>query len=261
MSSPSDGWESARTATRDDVRAAFAPRERSCPACGQVQSGGGRVCTECGADMTARYDKPRPGGKIALAALVVVLVAAVSYPIFSALRDDAADERAAAARKQSALEQSEQARIARVQRPVRSAGPAAVPGASALEHRAALVSAAERGITADVRGRVARGELKGRFLGTACSPYPKTAARRAAERSPSTPGGRYDCVAYTATFKAPSEDGVQRTGYFGDPYRLVIDYGNSALVWCKIAPRASEGGRSLGFVVVPPPCRDPAGPG
>ena len=68
-------------------------------------------------------------------------------------------------------------------------------------------------------------------------------------------------MAYTAKFKAPSQDGTQRTGYFGNPYRLVIDYGRAAMVWCKISPRASEGGRSLGFVVVPPPCRDPAGPG
>jgi hypothetical protein len=261
MSSPSDGWDQARSATRDDVRAAFAPRERSCPACGHLQSGGGRMCTECGADMTARVSKPRPWGKLALAALVVAVVAAISYPIFSSLRDDAAEQRATTAREQAALEKREAVRIARQQQPVHRAGPAPAAGATALEQRAALVSAAERGITADARARVARGDLKGKFLGTACSPFPKTAARNAAEASAATPAGRYDCVAYTAKFKAPSQDGVQRTGYFGNPYRLVIDYGRAAMVWCMISPRASEGGRSLGFVVVPPPCRDPAGPG
>jgi hypothetical protein len=219
------------------------------------------MCAQCGADMTARRPKQRPWRRIALIAVAVALVAAVSYPIFSALRDDAADQRAAADRSQAALERSERERITREQRAIRSTGPAAAPGADALEHRAALVGAAERGITADARARVATGELTGKFLGTACSPFPKTQARHDAERSPATPAGRYDCVAYTAKFKAPSQDGTRRTGYFGNPYRLVIDYGTSAMVWCKISPRASEGGRSLGFVVVPPPCRDPAGPG
>ena len=181
MRDDSDGWAQARDATREDVRAVFAPRERTCPSCGHVQSGCGRLCERCGADLTARQPKPRPWRKVGLAALVVVILAAVSYPLFASLRDDAGAERAAAERRQAALEQRERERLRRESRPVRRAGPAAA-GAGPLEHRAALLGYAERQITADARRRVAEGELRGRILGTACTPYPedgRTAYRRA----------------------------------------------------------------------------------
>jgi hypothetical protein len=94
-----------------------------------------------------------------------------------------------------------------------------------------------------------------------CDPYPTIEERRLAEQDPATRAGRYDCVAYTSKFEAPELDGEKRTGLFGYPYWLVIDYDDSKLVWCKVTPRAGEGGRSLAAVPVPEPCRDPAGPG
>ncbi len=256
-----DGWAQARDATREDVRAVFAPRERTCPGCGHVQSGSGRLCERCGADLTAPPPKPRPWGKIALGALVVLILAAASYPLFAALRDDAGEERTAADRRQVALEERERARLRRESRPVARTGPAAAPGADPLAHRAALVGWAERRITADARRRVADGELRGRFLGTACTPFPNTEGRRTAERAPTLTVGRYDCVAYTSKFELPEVSGKRRTGYFGNPYWLVVEYADSKLVWCKVTPRAGEGGRSLAVVPVPAPCRDPAGPG
>ena len=48
---------------------------------------------------------------------------------------------------------------------------------------------------------------------------------------------------------------------FGDPFWLVIDYERGSLVWCKVTPRAGEGGSVLVTVPVPAPCRDPEGPG
>jgi hypothetical protein len=261
LPSSDDGWESARAATRDDVRAVMAPRERRCPACGHVQRSGGRNCEQCEADLTARVAKPRPWKRIVLVAAAVLVIAAAVFPLVSAMRDDAADERAAAGKRQATLEASERARLRADARPVRARGPAAVAGAGALEHRVALVRFGEGKIAADARGRVAAGRLSGDIKGAACHPYPVTEARRAAERSAATRRGRYDCVAYTSKFEAPPQSGRSRTGYFGTPYWLVIDYRRARLVWCKVTPRAGEGGRSLAFVPVPVPCRDPAGPG
>ena len=48
---------------------------------------------------------------------------------------------------------------------------------------------------------------------------------------------------------------------FGDPFWLVIDFERARYVWCKVTPRAGEGGSVLVSVPVPVPCRDPEGPG
>jgi len=48
---------------------------------------------------------------------------------------------------------------------------------------------------------------------------------------------------------------------FGDPFWLVVDYERGRLTWCKVTPRAGEGGSVLITVPVPEPCRDPEGPG
>src|SRR5687768_9969636 len=101
-----DPWAAARASQRDDVRAALAPRERRCPACGSPQQGG-RTCTNCGADLTARYAKGASRRKLLYAALAVIALAAISVPIVGALREDAARERERAAQRQAALEAAE----------------------------------------------------------------------------------------------------------------------------------------------------------
>ena len=108
---------------------------------------------------------------------------------------------------------------------------------------------------------MAAGSIDGKIRGASCHPFPTTEGRRAAEQDAATRAGRYDCVAYTSKFEAPPIGGQKRTGLFGYPYWLVVDYRAAKLVWCKVTPRAGEGGRSLAFVPVPAPCRDPAGPG
>src|SRR4051794_15095947 len=72
-----DPWESARRRVHDDVAAALAHAERSCPACGHVQSGRGRLCEQCGADMVARRPRRRPS-RGAIAAIVLALAAAIA---------------------------------------------------------------------------------------------------------------------------------------------------------------------------------------
>jgi hypothetical protein len=256
-----DPWAAARASQREDVHAVLAPRERRCPACGAAQSGGGRRCTECGADLTARFDRGASRRVWLFAGLVAVVIAAVALPVVGSLREDAAGERERAAERQAALEEAERVRLTRDARPVRADGAPLRRGADPLEHRAALVSEGEALIAEDARGRVAAGTIDGDIRGAQCDPYPNIEERRAAEQDPATRAGRYDCVAYTSKFEAPELEGERRTGLFGYPFWLVIDYDRSKLVWCKVTPRAGEGGRSLVAVAVPEPCRDPAGPG
>jgi predicted nucleic acid-binding Zn ribbon protein len=256
-----DPWTAARAAQRDDVRAALAPRERRCPVCGAPHSRGGRTCAECGADLTARYEKGASRRKQLYAAVAALVVVAISIPIIAEWREEAAGERERADRRQAALEAAERVRLRRDARPVRAEGRPAAPGAAPLEHRAALVAQGERLIAKDARGRVAAGTIDGDIKGAECTPFPDTQERRAAEQDPALAAGRYDCVAYTSKFEAPEVNGQKRTGIFGYPYWLVVGYADAQLVWCKVTPRAGEGGRSLAVVPVPEPCRDPEGPG
>jgi len=256
-----DPWTGARTAAREDVKAALARGVRLCPACGAEQQSSGRFCDACGADLTARYRKPRKYRTAALIALAVLVVAAAAYPLVQALRDDAAGERTRAEQRLAALKQAELARLTRDIRPVRADGLPVPDGADPVAHRAAQVTDAERKIAADGRERAAAGTLDGDVKGAECYPYPRTAARRALERDLAAERGRYDCVAYTSKFDAPESRGQERTGLFGFPYWLVIEYRTGKLVWCKVTPRAGEGGQSLVAIPVPEPCREPGAAG
>ena len=256
-----DPWSGARTAARDDVRAALARGVRHCPACGAEQESRGRFCDACGADLTARYRKPSKYRTPALVILAVLVFAAAAYPLARLLRDDAAEQRTRTEQREAALERKEIARLTRDARPVRAAGLPVPDGTDPVAHRAAQVTDAQGQITVDAQGRAAAGTLDGDVKGTECYPYPRTAARRALETDPDAARGRYDCVAYTSKFDAPESRGQERTGLFGFPYWLVIDYRAGDLVWCKVTPRAGEGGSSLASVPVPEPCREPAAAG
>jgi hypothetical protein len=253
-----DPWAAARAAQRDDVRSVLSQRERHCPSCGAVQHGPGRNCPECGADLTARFARWRSLRKFVFAGAIVALIAAATLPLIAALRDDASEHRARQERRQAALREAERARQLRDARPVRANAPAATAAEDPLVYRAGLVARAEREITSDARARVAAGTLaRGDIKGTDCAVFPATDARRAAERDPATAIGRYECVAYTSKL----EGLANRTATFGHPFWLVIDYERGRLVWCKVTPRAGEGGSVLVSTTVPAPCRDPAGPG
>jgi hypothetical protein len=257
MNQTEDPWARARAAQREDVAAALASRERRCPQCGTIQRGGGRTCSNCGADLTARAPRRIPWRALLIAGAAVLVVTAIAIPVVGGLRDDAADERARAAERQAQLIEAERVRQVRAGRPVRAVGPAPTNGADPIAHRERLLTDAESKITADARARVAAGTLDGDIKGTSCEIFPETGERRAAERDPATRAGRYDCVAYTSRLESTQ----QRTAVFGHPFWLVIDYRRSKYVWCKTTPRAGEGGSVLISVPVAKPCRDPAGPG
>jgi hypothetical protein len=257
MNQSEDPWARARDSQREDVAAALAPRERRCPNCGATQREAGRVCSNCGADLTQRAPRRIPWRPLLIAGAVVVAVAAISVPVVGALRDDAADERERAEQRQAQLIEQERARQVRDGRPVRARGPAPAADEDPLTYRARLLERAEQLLTADANKRIAAGTLSGAEIkGTDCGPFPETEARRAAENDPALNVGRYDCTAYSSKL-----EGNQRTAVFGHPFWLVIDYDRGAYVWCKVTPRAGEGGSVLVSVPVEKPCRDPAGPG
>jgi hypothetical protein len=256
-----DPWEAARASQRADVQAVLARRERLCPSCGAAQRGAGRRCANCGADLAARFARWHSLRRFAFAGFAVLALGAAAVPIVAGMRDDAARERERTARREEALAAAERAQLIRESRPVRAAAAPPGAGVDALVHRERLVDRAESLIAADARKRVAAGTIDGHIRGASCSPYPNVEDRRAAEQDRTTPAGRYDCVAYTSKFEALPVKGHQRTGLFGYPYWLVIDYADSKLVWCKVSRGTGEGGSSLASVPVPEPCRDPAGPG
>ena len=255
---PEDPWEAARASTRADVASVLAPRERTCPACGHVQIGSARTCAECGADLIARRPRRRwrlrtvAAGLLALAA-AVALVAVVTAPSRRDAKVEARRQRAL----QTATEAAETRRLRIDVRPHFGSGPSRRAGQDALAHRRVLVAAAERLITADAQARVRTGKLKGPVLGTACTTYPDVSERRAAEDDPAAVAGRYDCVAYSKRLELPELKDRRRQGLFGYPFWAVIDYRRATMAWCKVSPRAGEGGKTLAKVPLPAPCRDP----
>ena len=137
------------------------------------------------------------------------------------------------------------------------AGPPPKTGEDALAHRARLVSAGEAAITADARARIRAGRLDGPVRGTDCAPYPDTERRAAQEGDASVARNRYECLAYKTRFKLPELEGKVRTGLYGTPYWLVLDYGSSKMTFCKITPHGGEAARTLVSVTAPAACQDP----
>jgi predicted nucleic acid-binding Zn ribbon protein len=254
-----DPWTSARGVARGEVAAALAPRRRICPACGHEQEDTSRTCSACGADLVARRRSRRVRRRTVAAALLGLLAAvALVIAVTGPLRRQAADETRRATARQEALEAAEIRRLRADAQPHRATGRPLRRGDDALAHRRALVRRTEALITRDARARVRAGTLAGPIAGTACEPYPGISDRRRDEADPAFPVGRYECIAYRGRVALPELEGVKRQGVLGYPFWAVIDYGPARMAWCKVTPRAGEGGRSLESVPVPVPCRDPA---
>ena len=243
------------------MQAVFARRERVCPSCGAAQRGPALRCEHCGAELTARVTRWHAWRRFALAGLAVLALGAVGVPFIAALRDDAARDRERAAERRNALAAAERTRLIRESRPVRAEFPSPRAGGDPRRHRARMLRRAEALIAADARKRAAAGTIDADIRGASCTPYPDTTDRRAAERDPDTPAGRYDCVAYTSKLGASAGNGETRTALSGYPYWLVIDYAGSKLTWCKANRHTGEAGSSLATVPLPAPCHDPPGPG
>ncbi len=196
---------------------------------------------------SARASRRRIAFIAAVCAVAVAAFVALAVPAFN---QDAGEKRRAAAAAQARLEAAERARLIGEGKPVRARGPA---GAA----RPALVAAAEIAITADARRRIAAGEIKGEVKGTRCRPFPYTTTRAAQESDLSIRRNRYQCTAYSDRFALSELEGRQRTGLFGTPYWLIAEYATGRLTFCRISPKAGEGGKVLVEVPVDPACGDP----
>ena len=253
-----DPWTGARTAARDDVKAALARGTRTCPACGSEQVASGRFCDHCGADMTVRYRKPPRWRTPVIVVLGLALFALAAYPLVDLLRDDAADERERTAQRQAALKVAEIKRLTEDSKPVRATGLPLPGGADPVAFRAEQIADAEGRITADGAGARRRRPARRRHQGHRVR---AVSAHRGAPGDRGGPAGRarpLQLHRLHPDVHGPGLQGKERTGLFGYPYWLVIEYESGDLVWCKVTPRAGEGGQSLASVPVPAPCREPA---
>ena len=178
--------------------------------------------------------------------------------LVSEARDEAAREERAAARRQAEVESAERRRLIREGRP-RTARLPAAGRAGAADARRRAVRATEGLITADARARARASALDGPVIGTRCLPEPGTPARLALERDPRAVRLVYACVALKSRFEAPPDGGRRRVGYFGHPFRAVVEPRRRAVTWCRVFPPAGEGARSLAIAPLDPACsaRDP----
>jgi hypothetical protein len=246
---PTDAWQEARERARADVAAAYAPRSRTCPSCGREEVTVRRTCEHCGASYVQLRERRRLSRKgwaiVAAAVAGLAVAAALLIPVLH--RHTLRDERRQAAAERR-LVAAERHRLLVEQRPRF--------GRTHAGARPAMVRDVERAITADANARVRSGALTGRPVkGTSCSPSPPTAARRAAEADPATRRARYECVAYNNKLPLSELEGRKRTGLFGYIFYAVVSYPSGSYAFCKISPKAGEGGASLAFVTVPRPCR------
>jgi len=251
-SAADDLWGAARARTREEVSGIFSGRARTCANCGHVQTAPGLTCESCGHPFAERRRRWRPSlRQVAAATVALAALGTVLWLTIPGLRSDAADEADRRTARQQALEAAERRRLTADARPHRGE---ATPGGE----RAALVTAVERAVTADARARVRAGDIRGPIRGTRCTPYPDVATRRAQESDPAAIRRRYQCLAFTERFALPELEGRRRSGLSGYPFWAVVDDVTGRFVWCKVTPKAGEGGRSLASVPVPEPCRDPA---
>jgi hypothetical protein len=257
-----DLWESARASQRDDVAAALARQPWICAACGEANDPARNTCERCGGPRVVRLRRfERSRGPALVAGSVLIALAVAAALIVPGLQDDADETRRADEARLAAQVEAERRRLTEDVQPQTARLPRRARGEDVLAHRARAVAAIEQRVTSDARARVEAGRMEGPVAGTACSPFPRTETRASAELDPGLRVARYGCVAFRRRFELPELEGQARTGLLGQPFWAVADYDAGRVTWCKVTPRAGEGGKVLAFVPVPEPCRDPAGPG
>jgi hypothetical protein len=246
-------WQAAREATRDQVRAALAPVERECPACGRREKTASRTCPHCGSAYAARRPRRRLSRRQLLALLAgLTAVAAVLLVLAPGIREARERDRAREARERAELRQ---ARIERLRREgrvvqVRRAPPAALAGAPAAEQRRlrrSLVADVERTVHSNSLTRFREGEIRQRPLRGDCEPSPRNVRRIGAETTLAAPTQRYHCLAVTADIERQAGP----EGVIGYPFYALVDFERWSYAICRIAGRPGEG--SLRHPEVTPP--------
>jgi hypothetical protein len=221
---------------------------RRCPHCGAQERTRYEHCPACGKSYFV--DPPRfsrrtrrgltlLGTVTALGALTLLVVV-----LEHQATDNASRERA---RRAAALA-TERRRLIRDQTPHHAIVP--------RETRHQMVARLEEAITADARGRVARGELRARAVrATRCGPL-NPGQRVPDENDPDKPLGRYSCLAVTQSAR-----GRGGTSDLGLPFVAVVDFRRGGLTWCKDNPVSPSDIKSqLAFVRLARECTAARGP-
>ncbi len=251
-------WIEARAAAREDVHRALRPRGRTCPSCGHLETEARRDCSACGAELVQRGSQRRRVRRrtVVLVTGAVVLGGLATAQIVSGLRRDAATSAEREQQRHAKLVAAEHRRLVEQGRAHQIAAPPRAAGVSPAEHRRRLIERAEAEITADAKARIRAGTLRGPVKETLCEIHPPTAERRAQEADLGHARRRYECIAFADRFDLPELEGKKRKGVLGSPFWAVIDDRAGTIAWCRISPRAGEGGGSqLAQVPVPDACQ------
>jgi hypothetical protein len=255
----------ARERTRQEVRAIFAATPevapRDCPHCGARESTRHEHCPACGKSYFVAPPRFSRTTRIALATLgTAVAVAAVTGLVVFLLQqgnDSASQQRSGRA----AAVAAERRRLSREQAPHhgRAGVPLPAAGATAAARRAArraMVSSLEATITADARGRIARGELMASGVrATECGPL-ASAGATPDEDDLHKDLGRYSCLAVSQSARRGAV-----TSRLGIPFVAVIDFRRGTFTWCKDNPVSPADIKSqLAFVRLARECTAARGP-
>lgn len=237
---------------RDEVRAALARDDeaplRACPRCGRAERTRDEHCPHCGSSFFARpLAEARRRRRFAMAGGLIVLVAFVVGAILLIGNRNEQNKRDRATHAK--LVAAEIARLKRVQAPHRGSAVALKPpkGASdaqQLKARHDLLGAVENAITADARGRVRTGELKGSISHTECGPFLRARDAVPDDQVLSKPIGRYDCVAV----QGDAVHSGQTVGKIGYAFVAALNFRTFTYVTCRNSPAQGEAGKPLAFV-------------
>ena len=237
-------WADARDRTREEVRSAFAPRPKTCHACGAVSETAARNCPKCGAPyvemrprMSRRAKRRLAGVILTLAVAGAVVAVALSPSIDRAKRATRAREAA----QHAAFVRSETARLRADER--LHHGRADARGAG----RAGLVAELERAILGDARARVRSGTLHGPVLRANCSPV------KLGPLVPNAKQGGYECLAVVADIPKEGHGATAVGGTLGYPFWAIVDYRRRSFAWCKIDPPPGEQAVQSSILAVKPP--------
>jgi hypothetical protein len=248
-------WEAARRRAREEVHSIFADADvplRRCPRCGEEERTRWENCPHCGWS----YFRPPPRFSQRtkrIAGVIAIIAAAIGLSqLIPALLSGGKHQHQRAAAENRKITAAEERRLRREQAPHNGSARTLVPVAGAhapavRRARRALVGVVEAAITADARGRIARGELEGPVRRTTCGPLGPV--NRGQHPVPddevlTKPIGRYDC---TAVKRDVIQDGkvVAELGY---PFVAALDFRTFRFTWCKNNPAQGERGSGLAFV-------------
>ena len=231
----------ARARTQQEVRAIFAATpeapERACPHCGARERTRHEHCPACGKSYFVAPPRFSRRTRLTITVLAAAAAIAAVTGLVAFLLGQGSDSAATQRSRRAAAVAAERRRLTREQAPHHGhAAGTRLPGAdaSAAARRTArhrMVASLEAAITADARGRIARGELQSSGVrATECGPLNNGQATPD-EDDLQRPLGRYSCLAVSQSARRGA-----LTSHLGIPFVAVIDFRRGTFTWCKDNP-------------------------